>query len=609
MVVGDKRPRAGACTTCRVRKRRCVPAGDKYNNCELCLSLAIPCSLSTEPGVFAAATNGSAAVSHHPVAEKLPAPEPPRAQIKPVRRIQELPPVEPLLDLYLLATPALFLELVSLYFRSIHNVAHTLFHEASFMRLLNEGRASLMHVHAMCALVARFSKNPVFNGVSPESRGKLYAGEAIRLFQERVNYPSLETVQGAVLLGHLVGGEGDAQAKQVYISIARTHAEVLSLWAMPPTSTVVHREERRRTWLSIRIADPWTIIDMSVNSGASLNNLNVLPEVDDVAFHTYDPELLREVPVPSSSRCDMWAQMAGTLDIYTRISVLLTRLSRGVMTFDAYVSEVPLLKECLDGWVRGLPPTLAYSSKNLAFFAKQGLGRNFLAMHIVYHHFRQMLFFPSLDARAGRNAASTADGIAQCRKSANAISEIIDCFTKVDDCQLDYFLFGHVAIVSSCVYMQALILSEELSELSTARQHLVSNFEYLMGLKTHWPAVRQSIARLRDFQTTYQDTMSNPFNLDHWLARFVIEHTAILAERQTPGPQPSSLPQPSKYNTSDESGILGLTGRLKTESSLLVPPSHTRVSDRESGKLSDLLNDHSLTSEALVNNALNWLLE
>jgi hypothetical protein len=103
--------------------------------------------------------------------------------------------------------------------------------------------------------------------------------------------------------------------------------------------------------------------------------------------------------------------------------------------------------------------------------------------------------------------------------------------------------------------------------------------------------------------------MSNPFNLDHWLARFVIEHTAILAERQTPGLQPSSLPQPSKYNTSDESGILGLTGRLKTESSLLVPPSHTRVSDRESGKLSDLLNDHSLTSEALVNNALNWLLE
>jgi hypothetical protein len=350
--------------------------------------------------------------------------------------------------------------------------------------------------HLQKLINGRFSKNSVFNGVAPESRGKLYAGEAIRLFQERVNYPSLETVQGAVLLGHLVGGEGDAQTKQAYIGIARTHAEVLSLWVMPPNSTVVHREERRRTWLSIRIADPWTIIDMSVNSGASLHNLNVLPEVDDVAFHTYDPELLREVPVPSSSRCDMWAQMAGTLDIYTRISVLLTRLSRGVVTFDAYLSEVPLLKECLDGWVRGLPPTLAYSSKNLAFFAKQGLGRNFLAMHIVYHHFRQMLFFPSLDARAGRNAASTADGIAQCRKSANAISEIIDCFTKVDDYQLDYFLYGHVAIVSSCVYMQVLMLSEELSELGTARQRLVSNFEYLMGLKTHWPAVRQSVSRL-----------------------------------------------------------------------------------------------------------------
>ncbi|EAW06430.1 putative C6 transcription factor [Aspergillus clavatus NRRL 1] len=608
MVVGDKRPRAGACTTCRVRKRRCVPAGDKFNNCELCLSLSIPCSLSTEPGVFASA-NGAVA-SHHPVAEKLPPPEPPRHEVRPVR-VRELPPEEPLLDLYLLATPVLFQELVALYFRFIHNVAHTLFHEASFLRLLIEGRASLIHVHAMCALAARFSKNPIFDGVAPGSRGKIYAAEAIRLFQERMNYASLETVQGAVLLGHLVGGEGDAQAKQAYIGIARAHAEVLSLWTMPPNSTVVHREERRRTWLSIRAADPWTIVDMSVNTGASLSSLNVLPEVDDVAFNTYDPELLRENSVQSSSRSDMWAQMAGTLEIYTRISVLLTRLSRGVITFDSYLSEVPLLTECLDGWVKNLPPTLTYRTANLAVFAKQGLGRTFLAMHMEYQHFRQMLFFPFLDARAKGTATTIADGVAQCRNSAQSVSQIIECFSKEDDCKLDYFLYSHVAIVSSCAHMQTLMLSEELPELRTARQHLVSNFEYLMDLKKHWPVLGQVITRLRDFQTTYQDTMCDPFASDNWLARFVIEHTAILAERQTPGQQPlnNSVPRTSQYNTGDESGILGLTGSLKSDSTLLIPPSYARGPAQESGKLSTLLDDHSLTSEALVNNALNWLLE
>lgn len=56
----------------------------------------------------------------------------------------------------LVTTPTVLLELVSLYFRFVHNVAHTLFHEASFIRRFNEGRASLLHVHAMCALSARY---------------------------------------------------------------------------------------------------------------------------------------------------------------------------------------------------------------------------------------------------------------------------------------------------------------------------------------------------------------------------------------------------------------------------------------------------------------------
>lgn len=65
-----------------------------------------------------------------------------------------LRPVKPLKS-PLVTTPAVLLELVSLYFRFVHNVAHTLFHEASFIRRFNEGRASLLHVHAMCALSAR----------------------------------------------------------------------------------------------------------------------------------------------------------------------------------------------------------------------------------------------------------------------------------------------------------------------------------------------------------------------------------------------------------------------------------------------------------------------
>jgi hypothetical protein len=49
----------------------------------------------------------------------------------------------------------LFSELVSLYFHYIHNIAHTVFHEPSFMRRLQDGTVSMIHVYAICALAAR----------------------------------------------------------------------------------------------------------------------------------------------------------------------------------------------------------------------------------------------------------------------------------------------------------------------------------------------------------------------------------------------------------------------------------------------------------------------
>ena len=47
-------------------------------------------------------------------------------------------------------------ELVRLYFRHIHNIAHTMFHELSFMHHMKEGTASMKHVYGMCALAARY---------------------------------------------------------------------------------------------------------------------------------------------------------------------------------------------------------------------------------------------------------------------------------------------------------------------------------------------------------------------------------------------------------------------------------------------------------------------
>lgn len=455
----------------------------------------------------------------------------------------------------------------------------------------------------------RYSQNQVFNGIPPGSRGQVYAAEATRLLQLQLSMPSLETTQACVLIGHFMGGEGDLKSKHTYFGLAKLHAENLSLWAMPQNLTVVHREERRRTWLSVRVADHWTAVDLSIEPTSFLNGRDVLPAVDDIAFHTFDPELLRE----DRGSSNMWAHMAGAMEIFARINILLARLSRSVITFDTYFKEVPLLTQRLEKWVEGLPEELKYSIPNLTSFANEGLGRTFLSMHIAYHHFRQMLYFPFLDARAGRSASIPTDGAAQCKSSAAMISEIIQYAMRFQNCELDYFVYGYIALISSCVHLHTLLLSEDPSELWMARQRLVSNFEYLMSLKILWPVVNQwvstttregfyntdktQVSRLRTFEDFCRNSMSDPFALDNWMARFITEHNSIPNQRkQNTLPSlepilPDSDPAPPPHLNGN-----GLTNEAASHGA-------------EWGVLSTLLSDRSLTSDAVVNNALDWLLE
>ncbi|ODM14251.1 hypothetical protein SI65_08402 [Aspergillus cristatus] len=601
-----KRARAGACKNCRVRKRRCVPS-DNGDECVLCQSLSIPCSLSqnyTEPEgpVLKRDFQGTprqlaerekplngASLSSFPATAATAAPSSFAFSSHALRPVK--PQRSPLVT-----TPVVLLELVSLYFRFVHNIAHTLFHEASFIRRFNEGRASLLHVHAMCALSARYSQNQVFNGTPPGSRGQVYAAEATRLLQGYLGSPSLESTQACVLIGHFMGGEGDLKAKHTYFGLAKLHAENLSLWAMPHNLTVVHREERRRTWLSVRIADHWTAVDTSVEPAPFPHGRDALPAVDDIAFHTFDPNLLRE----DRASCNMWAHMAGTLDIFARISILLARLSRSVISFDTYCREVPLLTQRLEKWADGLPEELKYNISNLTSFANKGLGRTFLSMHIGYYHFRQMLYFPFLDARANRSTSIPTDGAAQCKSSAAMVSEIVQYAMRFQNCELDYYIYGYIAVVSSCVHLHTLLLSEDPSELWTARQRLVSNFEYLMSLKILWPMVNLSVARLRIFEDFCRNSMSDPFALDNWMARFITEHASIPPVRKQ-STLPSLEPVLVDSATACVAGLNGHGGLSGTD--------ETGSTGAEWGVLSTLLSDRSLTSEAVVNNALDWLLE
>jgi hypothetical protein len=301
--------------------------------------------------------------------------------------------------------------------------------------------------------------------------------------------PSLETVQGYLLVGFYFSGEGNIRGKHVYVGLARLHAELLS---PADTATVVLREERRRTWLTIYIAVHWSASDMAVEPPSPFHDMAPLPEIDDVDFQTLSAELLIESRASPSSRCDMWAQMGRTLNIYTRINVLLRLLSQNAISFEEFCKEAAVLEHGLDQWAKNLPPYLTYSYDNLMLMVGKQVGKTFLSMHIGYYHFRQVLLFPFLDTRLAR--WTTRDRAAKCKESATIVSDIFRYSQTTPKCKMEYFIYCHIAVVSSSVHLHTLLCSDDPSDLSSARQRLVFNFKFLMGLKAYWSVVEHYVS-------------------------------------------------------------------------------------------------------------------
>ncbi|KAL5344027.1 hypothetical protein BJX70DRAFT_352417 [Aspergillus crustosus] len=578
-----RRPRAGACVTCRSRKRRCIPTADG-DSCQLCRSLFKSCSLSP----VARSNKGAVHGALRPTAES------PRLSGSSEDRLGAL------------ASPGLCADLVHLYFRFIHNIPHTIFHEPTFLRRLDDSTAPTVHVYAMCALAARFSSNPVFDGIAPCDRGEVYIAEAVRLSQPYMIAPTLETVQGFLLIGYYLSGEGSLDGKHIYIGLARLHAERLSV---SDDASAVYREEYRRNWLSIHVASHWSAWDMAMEPMSLHDGPDFLPRIDDETFRNTNADLLNITHIQDASRCDMWAQMARTLGLYAKINSLLRQLSRNTISFDDYRAQAVNLEASLDTWAQNLPPRLEWTFDNLVLLAGKRVGQIYLAMHIGYFHFRQMLFFPFLHARAARIARS--EQALKCKDSAAVISSMLQYSKTIKHCELDYFIYGHIAVVSSCVHLHTLLFDDDYRELSMTRQRLVFNFQYLMILKSFWPIVEHYTIHLRTFQNSCRDSISDPFVLDNWMARFLTEHSSLLSERQPVSTQPTDLNAPvaPRKATSANATPAPLPSIEFLTSDSGTAPGITAEEPTQFDDLSRLLHDQDMTGEALVNSALSWLLD
>lgn len=162
-------PRKGLIrSTCRVRKRRCIPSADS-ESCQSCVSHSVSCSLViTRPYRHYAAAEAILPRGHScEVPVSLPLTRWP-ANISPAypALVKQVPDVattqlahqnRPLKRSHSSLPPrAVLKELIELYFLLIHNGSHTLFHVPSFLRELENDEAPEVLLLMMIALSARY---------------------------------------------------------------------------------------------------------------------------------------------------------------------------------------------------------------------------------------------------------------------------------------------------------------------------------------------------------------------------------------------------------------------------------------------------------------------
>jgi NADH dehydrogenase len=109
--------------------------------------------------------------------------------------------------------------------------------------------------------------------------------------------------------------------------------------------------------------------------------------------------------------------------------------------------------------------------------------------------------------------------------------------------------------------------------------------------------------------------MSDAFVLDNWMARFLTEHSSALSERRDNSayaPSPGA-DEPSSYSSRVNNGVpSGGNPNSQTEiaaGSAVIGMKSTTDPAMEYNDLSQLLDDRGMSGEAIVNSALNWLLD
>lgn len=403
----------------------------------------------------------------------------------------------------------------------------------------------------------RFSKNPFFQDSDAREKGRQYSAKCKRFLD--LDNVSLTTVQACVLLGATAVAEGKPAEESVYYAAACRIAQLLDL---PNRFTVTPLEKEVNLrgpfpFLPLSkydISDSsvitvwWTLclIDVWSSTGIGLPRLMVhrddvpLP-MDERVFlqlKREDTNTVKALPRPEAS---LIAQMIKLNQILAEIYGINNMAVIGQADGAALETAIRNASYHLDEWQAALPDYMRDTPVNMARYASEGLGRTFVALHIGYYHYGQLLFYRFLQQDCHGSVPSTLFYANKCKTYAAHLCELLYTANANPNCEVLYSMVGHILVVSSTVQLYILLFGVDDDEIKIARTRLERNFEILQHLRTFWPTLDLSFIRLRAFHQACRVSMNTSFRLDQWMLRFLSEFAQPVDDKFSEAPDPSAL--------------------------------------------------------------------
>lgn len=266
---------------------------------------------------------------------------------------------------------------------------------------------------------------------------------------------------------------------------------------------------------------------------------NIPLPCDEEVFLNLKPGEFVTLQYQSPSASSLLAQMIKLNRILAEINEVNQRTVAG-HTGGAILENIIMeLFNKLDDWHAGLPPFMCDNTTNLQRYASQGLGRIFVAVHLGYYHFGQLLFYLFLHGDCHSTALSAQFYANKCKAYAESLCEIVYAAHDIPGCEVQYTMVGHILVIASTAQIHTLLFSDNEVQIAAARRRLERNFEILSQLRQYWPTLDVSFTRLRAFHQACRDSMDESFRLDQWMLRFLYEFAEPVSDKVV-GPSPDT---------------------------------------------------------------------